>query len=514
MKKFILYLSLVSVLFIFSSCKKEEQLEPGLILASSTEEPVITTSPLPGPKITPTIKPSSTIAPKESSLPEESPSPTITPTLNPTIAPVMTSVPKSTPIVTITTVKKTPEPNISTPVKETQKPVATPTIAPTPIPTVEPTNTPSNDIYDIVLFFGQSNMNAWPETGASMPAEFSDRHAYAVESGIDEDILNWTVSTSFVSIPIKESTGYIYKYLSNSLEMITPNTVICGDGFENSGYIGDIYENSYGGLKYNPDTKTLEQFHIGDPYISIQTSPNQNMIPEFCRRYNELTGHKVIAVTCAVGGAPIECFLPADNPNNYYNRRGATQHYMYEGLVLNFNAAVKYAADNNLTIGSKYWICFQGEGNLDDNSMNTYYDHFLEVKNNMSRDIGTERGLIVYTSGEIGCEAGYGNVLKMHDIQTLLAENPDISIGSSFDWDRFIPCESIYYSDDFKTNVYLDEAGNKLPYDKAFDMAKKITSYEYDFYNTGQNNRIHMLSCTLSQIGRDCAESLANILGF
>lgn len=94
--------------------------------------------------------------------------------------------------------------------------------------------------------------------------------------------------------------------------------------------------------------------------------------------------------------------------------------------------------DNNLAIGGKYWVCFQGEGNLDDNSMNVYYDHFLEVKNNMHRDIGTEKGLIVYTSGEIGDRNSYKNIVKMHDIQTRLAEESDIIIGSSFDWDRFI----------------------------------------------------------------------------
>ncbi len=170
--------------------------------------------------------------------------------------------------------------------------------------------------------------------------------------------------------------------------------------------------------------------------------------------------------------------------------------------------------DNNLAIGGKYWVCFQGEGNLDDNSMNVYYDHFLEVKNNMHRDIGTEKGLIVYTSGEIGDRNSYKNIVKMHDIQTRLAEESDIIIGSSFDWDRFISAEEIYYSDDFSTSVYVDDTGNKLPYEIALSKALKITSYEYDFYNAGQNNRIHMLSCTLSQIGRDCAKSLAGSLGF
>lgn len=522
MKKSILFLSVILVLFTCSSCKKEEELEPGPIIAS-TEESVSSLSPSPSPKITASPKPDATSLPRVSIKPVETSSPTISPTSIPTSTPYITNTPapKSTPIVKVTTVKMSPEPTSAAtkkPVSQTPEPITSPTTSPTIIPTtaptIEPTPEPVKDIYDIVLFFGQSNMNSWPQTNGAMPADFSDKHTYSIESGIDEDILDWTISTSFVRVPIKENCGYIYKYLTNSLDMITPDTVICGDGFENSGYIGSVYENSYGGLKYNPETNTLKQYHVGDSYVSIQTSPNQNMIPEFCRKYNELTGHKVIAVTCAVGGAPIECFLPADNPNNYYNKKGTTQHYMYEALTTNFNSAVKYALDNNLTIGGKYWVCFQGEGNLDDNSMNVYYDHFLEVKNNMHRDIGTEKGLIVYTSGEIGDRNSYKNIVKMHDIQTRLAEEPDIIIGSSFDWDRFIPAEEIYYSDDFFTSIYVDDEGNKIPYEIALSKALKITSYEYDFYNTGQNNRIHMLSCTLSQIGRDCAKNLAGSLGF
>lgn len=502
MKKFYILMIVLSF-FLLSACgDKNEITENALFLTEQT----VDISPSPSfiqEQIIDKQILSKTDLPKET---EEANIPTIKPTAIPTNTPITTMTP-------VPQIKPTASPKVDA-IKTTNAP--TKTEKPMPIIIEEPINEPdiiteeNHDIYDIVLFFGQSNMNAWPETNASMPMEFyEDRHQYSIESGIDEDILNWTTSTSTVSVPISENIGYVYDYLTNSLDMITPQTYICGDGFEKAGYIGEVYENSYGGLKYNPGTQKLEQFYVGDDYISCQTSPNQNMIPEFCRRYHELTGHKVISVMCSVGGAPIECFLPATDEENYYNKRNKQQHYIYEGLVENFNSAVKYAEDNGLNIQNKYWICFQGEGNLDENSLNTYYEHFIKVKNNLANDIKTTKGAIVYTSNEIG-KNGYENTFRMHKIQSrLIEDNPDIICGSSFDWNRYIPCEEVYYSENFRTDVYIDENGEKLPYETALSMARKITSYEYNFYDTKQNNAIHLLSCALSQIGRDSAENLA-----
>lgn len=226
MKKSILFLSVILVLFTCSSCKKEEELEPGPIIAS-TEESVSSLSPSPSPKITASPKPDATSLPRVSIKPVETSSPTISPT-SPTSIPTSTPyiantpVPKSTPIVKVTTVKITPEPTSTAtkkPVYQTPEPIVSsttiPIVAPTAIPTSEPTPEPVKDIYDIVLFFGQSNMNSWPQTNGAMPADFSNKHTYSIESGIDKDILDWTISTSFVRVPIKENCGYIYKVLVN-----------------------------------------------------------------------------------------------------------------------------------------------------------------------------------------------------------------------------------------------------------------------------------------------------------
>lgn len=508
----------------------------------STPEPITpTVAPTLTPTATPTIMP--TLTPTIMPTPTSTVTPTPTPTIMPTPVIIDRLEESSTPVPTQTSVVPTQTPVGSTvndimhdytiksqavfidetiptatptpvPLTPTPEPVFVDILAtPTPDPNsylIQPTPTPEY-IYDIILFWGQSNMNAWPQTNAMMPPGFEDRHQYALDSGIDEDILNWTISTSRVDVPLVPDSAYWYRYLTNSFEPMVSGNPICGEGFYEANPRNDDYVYSYGGLKYNPATGKLEQYYTGEPYVSIQTSPNQNMIPEFCRTYYELTGHKVIAVTCAVGGAPIQCFLPSTDPNNHYNRLNMQHHYMYEGLVEYFNSAVNAAQQAGMQISGRYWVCFQGEGNYDEASLSgEYYDRFIEVKNNMARDIGTTLGAIVEVSSGVGDPYCFSAVSCMHAIQErLINENPDIILGSDFDWKNYVPTEEEYYSDAFVTTVYVDAAGNKISYDEALRRAKLLTSYEYNFYQTDTNNKIHLLSCTLSQIGRECARSIA-----
>ena len=53
-----------------------------------------------------------------------------------------------------------------------------------------------NDVYDIILFWGQSNMVSHATQGSSMPGNFStDKYNFSKETDIDIDILNNTKST-------------------------------------------------------------------------------------------------------------------------------------------------------------------------------------------------------------------------------------------------------------------------------------------------------------------------------
>ena len=205
-----------------------------------------------------------------------------------------------------------------------------------------------SDVYDIILFWGQSNMVSWANTEGEMPDGFKDIYNFSKETDIDADILERTKSTSLVNTPIEDDTAYIYKYLSNSFDEITSTTYILGDGFDKSDYRdGKIH-----GLTYNPSTGKLEKYVQGtSEHISIQTTENVNMIPEFCRTYYERTGHKVIAVTGAVGGAPIESFLPKSDSNHKIND---DTDYMYEAIKENFNGAVSLANSEGYNIGGKY----------------------------------------------------------------------------------------------------------------------------------------------------------------
>lgn len=361
-----------------------------------------------------------------------------------------------------------------------------------------------NDVYDIILFWGQSNMVSHATQGSSMPGNFStDKYNFSKETDIDIDILNNTKSTNIVNTPMKSKTAYIYKYLSNSFDEITSNTYILGDGLEES----EINNGKLHGLSYNPTTKKLDKYYYNSDsdrsYLSIETRANVNMIPEFCRTYYERTGHKVIAVNGAVGGAPIEYFLPKDDPN--HKTDGYTD-YMYEAIKENFSGAVKLAQKNNLNIGGKYWICFQGEANIDDTDKSTYEKYFTQVKNNMKSDLGTTSGAIVETTHILGY--GWSGISQVHKSQeNLIKNNSDIILGSSYDYDHYIPDENTYNSSSFSTKKYLDSAGNKLDYSTALAQANKTVCAQY-------NNAIHFHSAALSQIGRDCANSLANSLGY
>ena len=126
----------------------------------------------------------------------------------------------------------------------------------------------------------------------------------------------------------------------------------------------------------------------------------------------------------------------------------------------------------------------------------------------MKNDLGTTLGAIVETTQLIGDAWPAIGVSQMHNSQeNLINNNSDIILGSSYDYNHYVPDEETYNSDNFTTKKYLDYAGNKLEYSTAFEQAKKSVCYE-------QGNGIHFHSAALSQIGRDCANNIANTLGY
>lgn len=345
------------------------------------------------------------------------------------------------------------------------------------------------EIYDVILFWGQSNMVGCMQ---DLDEERFDNQSeeevenFSKATGIDTDILYNTTKRNYTKIEQKPSTVYEYKYLTNSLEEINSNTKTLGEGI--------LYNTSTG--KFSVE---------GDFGVAAQ-SYGINMIPEFCRTYYERTGHKVIAVMCAAGGQRIQTFLPVNDEDHIVGGENNVS-YIYEGIVEKYNAAISYCQNNGYTIGNKLWVSCQGESNVMDPAagIENYKSLFLKVHNNLKNDLGITKGAIVQTSMTIGDEGNgyYQYTETIHQAQeALIAENDDIILGSAYSYERYIPDQTTYENPGYINKIFTDEQGNKLSYSEAF----KNASYSVDY----PGNTIHFTSATLSQMGREAATSFTN----
>lgn len=352
-------------------------------------------------------------------------------------------------------------------------------------------NAQDSDIYDVILFWGQSNMvglcglrNTEKEKDTRYNYEDSESVSeFSKITGINNEILQNSETMNHINIIQESETVFEYMYTSNTLQEITENTEILGES-----------------LKYNNDTKKLEEVTSG---YSIQKSYGTNMIPQFCKTYYENTGHKVVAVFCANSGEVIQNFLPSTD-EDYGDKN--TQ-YIYESMVEKYNSAIKYLEDNNYKIGNKLYVVFQGETNAYNGRTSTedYKKYFKKVHDYLKNDTEITKGAIVETAREIGLANHYEGVKQIHQAQEeLINENDDIILGTSYAYDHYVPDETNYNSEDFKTNIFIDSEGNKLEYSKA---------YEYAGYSVcPDNNIIHFTSAALSQIGQETAEEFSKIV--
>lgn len=342
----------------------------------------------------------------------------------------------------------------------------------------------NEDVYDVILFWGQSNM-----VGSCLnstedrfdPNDDESVKAFSKATGIDEDILkNNTQSRNLLSIEQEDNTAYEYMYSTNTLEEITAD------------------RNTYGeNLQFNSVTSDGEptELSVGTSNIALSTSRGTNMIPQFCKTYYQNTGHKVVAVFAALGGKPIRQFLPYDDEGNDVEEK----KYIYEAIKTKYLAAIKYMDDNNLKIGNRLYVVFQGEADIA-RSTEVYKRDFLKVHNNLKNDLGIQKGAICETSTQIGRPWSY--LENVHNAQEeLIEENDDIILGSSYSYDRFVSQESDY--ENCTTKVTYDEKGDRLDYDTAFTNA----TYSVDY----PQNTIHLTSASLSQVGKDVAEAYSTI---
>ena len=247
--------------------------------------------------------------------------------------------------------------------------------------------------YDLVLFWGQSNMR-----------------------GIDDSHKN-------VGIKQNSKIAYEYKYLSDSISEIDDERTKYGE------YI--IYNTNKGVFERASEA--------GD--MALEASKGTNIIPQFVKTYYELTGRKVIAVMAANGGEPISHFLPHSQVLKLSIASSEKKNqYIYEAMVEKYKSAVKYMKDRGYKIGNQFYVSFQGESDttfIEANKYtgNDYYDRYLSVHNYLKK-LGIQYGILIETARDLGKNPN--GVEAVHKAQQkLISSNKDIILGSSFPYDNY-----------------------------------------------------------------------------
>ena len=356
------------------------------------------------------------------------------------------------------------------------------------------------EIYDIILFTGQSNMvgkametietrynhNIYNYSGAKSVEQYSKM------TGIDKNILSNNGKTlDFVSIKQTKNTVYEYMYLTNSFNEIDSTKKV------------EYGEN----LVYN-NGKLIDYSKSSKEYYSLVKSKGTNMIPQFCKTYYNLTGHKVIAVFAAQGGVPIQTMLPHEDSRNNSRKNNS---YMYEAIKTKYKAAEKLAKEKGLKIGNKLYIYAQGETNTElDTTTKQYKEIYMTIHKKLKTELGIEKGAIIETSYTTGYKT-MKQVNKVHQAQEeIIKENSDIILGSSYLYDRFVPMESDYKN--CNTKVTIGDNGNKLSYKEALIRSRYSRDPTIIDKATGKTNYIHFTSAALSQVGMEVAHSVSKII--
>lgn len=314
------------------------------------------------------------------------------------------------------------------------------------------------DVYDIILFWGQSNMSG--AVGSIEGESEPDRRILTPEnSGISQTILNNTTAMNHVDVPVRMNTAYDFRYSlldSDPLVPILSTTEILGENL--------IYSDGNLIPGYN-DT------------CSVMRSQGTNMIPQFCSTYYEKTGHKVIAVMASRNGRSIDAFLPSDNPLNPY------EYHIYEATKMKYNAAVNYAESQGFKIGSKFWVVYQGEADVrkmrSDENVDEYVDTFNQVVASFSEELGTEFGFVIECGERFHSDSSQISPEILRRVKRVKAAHEKIIKNN--------------------TNIML---GSNFPYRQYFAFNTNVVS--------NCDNNIHLTSAALSQVGYETAISVSN----
>ena len=311
------------------------------------------------------------------------------------------------------------------------------------------------EIYDVILFWGQSNMTGYcGSKSKNGEKEKEKRYDYKDEesvqkfskiTGISTEILRIGTEVNHINVDLNPNVAYDYKYSSNELVEITSNTYSLGEM-----------------LKYNPETKELERCER-QKYFSLEESYGTNLIPQFCKKYYEETGHKVVAVMASNGGEEIAHFLPNNEvkSNSLSKNDESTEQYIYEAMVKKYNSAIQCLESNGYNIENKIYVAFQGENDVKyiesgAETIDEYINKFQKVHNNLENDCGITLGAIIETAYTIGMK--YNGVQGIYNAQEKIIENNEnIILGSNYPYKHYVPSQEIYEQKDYINSNYINE---------------------------------------------------------
>ena len=369
----------------------------------------------------------------------------------------------------------------------------------------------TEDIYDVILFFGQSNMAGFMSIGIEERYNLTDSNTvkeYSSRTGIDEDIINRSWVTSYTVPLVEPNTVFEYHTLDNSLydlsDLNEDGYTADGATIEPKKYNGEGLYYDYINNKFFGMWSTGRPSWIKENSYTFSNAYGTNMMNEFAKYYYEKTGHKVVCVNTAQGGQAIANFTPG----TIIQDAAGTNIKLYDAMSNKYLNAIKYLQDHNMKIGNKSFVMFQGENEAGHNSssiISTYKSNFQKIKNQLKQDLGINQGAIVLTGHYPGLYEGVSyaeGVKSIHEAQTqLINENEDIILGSDFPYKHYVPGEEDYNNTelyDYKANM------GGVDYDTALENAKLVVGSKYD------DNLFHFTSAALSQIGKETAINMYN----
>lgn len=156
---------------------------------------------------------------------------------------------------------------------------------------------------------------------------------------------------------------YEYKYLSNEL---VPLANPVGEDITFEGKKGYRFENGISGELWH-------NAHV----TGSSCYGNTNLVPTFCKAYNDKTKNKIIAVHIAKGSTVIADWLPGSKG--------------YETIIKKSNAAIKKAKETE-PVNNVFFVWLQGESDaIFGNSKDDYKQKIGELCSALKNDIGIEK---------------------------------------------------------------------------------------------------------------------------